>query len=74
VTARRCFHRHPHPERTRRGVSIASGFPAPRLYNEYRGKLGQDDLPNPEVLAQGIADDLEAALEKFSIIVEKLKG
>jgi len=31
-------------------------------------------LPNPEVLAQGIADDLEAALEKFSIIVEKLKG
>jgi type I restriction enzyme M protein len=31
-------------------------------------------LPKPDVLAQEIADDLEAALEQFSAIAEKLKG
>jgi type I restriction enzyme M protein len=35
---------------------------------------GSDDLPPPNVLAQEIADDLEAALEQFSAIAEKLKG
>jgi type I restriction enzyme M protein len=33
-----------------------------------------EELPKPDVLAQEIADDLEAALEQFSAIAEKLKG
>jgi type I restriction enzyme M protein len=33
-----------------------------------------DELPPPDVLAQEIADDLQAALEQFSAIAEKLKG
>lgn len=33
-----------------------------------------EELPPPDVLAQEIADDLEAALEQFSAIAEKLKG
>ena len=33
-----------------------------------------DDLPDPDMLAQEIADDMETALEQFSAIVEKLKG
>jgi type I restriction enzyme M protein len=33
-----------------------------------------EELPRPDVLAQEIADDLEAALEQFSAIAEKLKG
>ena len=33
-----------------------------------------DDLPEPDVLAQEIADDLQTALEQFSAIAEKLKG
>jgi type I restriction enzyme M protein len=33
-----------------------------------------DDLPEPEVLAQEIADDMQTALEQFSAIAEKLKG
>jgi type I restriction enzyme M protein len=33
-----------------------------------------DDLPEPEVLAQEIADDMQMALEQFSAIAEKLKG
>jgi type I restriction enzyme M protein len=33
-----------------------------------------DDLPPPDVLAQEIADDPQAALEQFSAIAEKLKG
>ena len=32
-----------------------------------------DELPPPDVLAQEIADDLQAALEQFSAIAEKLK-
>jgi type I restriction enzyme M protein len=32
-----------------------------------------DELPPPDVLAQEIADDLEAALEQFTAIAEKLK-
>jgi type I restriction enzyme M protein len=35
---------------------------------------GTDELPAPDVLAQEIADDLQAALEQFSAIAEKLKG
>ncbi len=35
---------------------------------------GSDELPSPDVLAQEIADDLQAALEQFSAIAEKLKG
>jgi type I restriction enzyme M protein len=31
------------------------------------------NLPAPEVIAQEIADDLEAALEQFSTITEDLK-
>jgi type I restriction enzyme M protein len=30
-----------------------------------------DDLPTPDVLAQEIADDLQAALEEFAAIAEK---
>jgi type I restriction enzyme M protein len=33
-----------------------------------------DDLPKPDVLAEEIADDLEAALEQFAAIATKLKG
>jgi type I restriction enzyme M protein len=33
-----------------------------------------EELPPPGVLAQEIADDLEAALEQFTAIAEKLKG
>jgi type I restriction enzyme M protein len=32
-----------------------------------------DDLPEPDVLAQEIADDLQAALEQFAAITAKLK-
>jgi hypothetical protein len=30
-------------------------------------------LPDPDVLAQEIADDLETALEQFAVIATKLK-
>jgi type I restriction enzyme M protein len=33
-----------------------------------------DDLPEPDVLAQEIADDMQTALEQFAAIAEKLKG
>ena len=33
-----------------------------------------DDLPDPDVLAQEIADDLQTALEQFQAIAEKLKA
>jgi type I restriction enzyme M protein len=33
-----------------------------------------DDLPDPEVLAQEIADDLQLAWQKFAAIAESLKG
>jgi hypothetical protein len=33
-----------------------------------------EDLPKPDVLAEEIADDLEAALEQFQTITVKLKG
>lgn len=33
-----------------------------------------DDLPKPDVLAEEIADDLEAALEQFTAIASKLKS
>jgi len=33
-----------------------------------------DDLPEPDVLAQEIADDMQTALEQFSAIAEKLKA
>ena len=33
-----------------------------------------DDLPEPDVLALEIADDLESALEQFRSIAEGLKG
>jgi type I restriction enzyme M protein len=32
-----------------------------------------EDLPSPEVLAEEIEDDLEAALEQFAAITRKLK-
>ena len=32
-----------------------------------------DDLPEPDVLAQEIADDLQTALEQFQAIAEKIK-
>jgi hypothetical protein len=32
-----------------------------------------EDLPSPEVLAEEIEDDLEAALEQFASITRKLK-
>ena len=32
------------------------------------------NLPAPEVIAQEITDDLEAALEQFATIAEDLKG
>jgi type I restriction enzyme M protein len=33
-----------------------------------------DDLPDPDVLAQEIVDDMQTALEQFSAVVEGLKG
>lgn len=33
-----------------------------------------DDLPEPEVLAQEIADDLQTALEQFQAIAEKVNN
>jgi type I restriction enzyme M protein len=39
-----------------------------------RGLEESDDLPGPEVLAQEIADDLQAGLGQFQAIAEKLKG
>ena len=33
-----------------------------------------DDLPEPDVLAQEIADDLQTALEQFRAVAEKVKG
>ena len=36
--------------------------------------MESDDLPEPDVLAQEIADDMQTALEQFSAIAEKLKG
>jgi len=33
-----------------------------------------DDLPEPGVLAQEIADDLQTALDQFSAVVEELRG
>lgn len=33
-----------------------------------------DDLPDPDVLAQEIADDLQTALEQFQAIAGALKG
>ncbi len=32
------------------------------------------NLPDPDVLAQEIVDDLQAALEQFSLIAEQLEG
>ena len=34
---------------------------------------GWPDLPTPEIIAQEIIDDLEAALEQFATIAEDLK-
>jgi hypothetical protein len=31
-----------------------------------------DDLPDPDVLVQEIVDDLQTALEQFSVVVEGL--
>ncbi len=33
-----------------------------------------DDLPDPDLLAREIADDLQTALEQFTAIAEKVKG
>ena len=33
-----------------------------------------DDLPEPDILAQEIADDLQTALDQFTAIAEELKG
>ena len=33
-----------------------------------------DDLPESDVLAQEIADDMQTVLEQFSAIADKLKG
>lgn len=33
-----------------------------------------DDLPDPDVLAQEIVDDMQTALDQFSAVVEGLKG
>lgn len=35
---------------------------------------GSDNLPPPEVIAQEIVDDLEAALEQFRLIAADLNG
>jgi hypothetical protein len=40
----------------------------------YAGLEESDDLPEPEVLAQEIADDMQTAFEQFSAIAVKLKG
>jgi hypothetical protein len=36
-------------------------------------KLDGDDLPDPDVIAQEIADDLQAALDQFQAIAAELK-
>jgi type I restriction enzyme M protein len=33
-----------------------------------------DDLPDPDVLAQEIVDDMQTALDQFSAVVEGLRG
>jgi type I restriction enzyme M protein len=33
-----------------------------------------DDLPDPDVLAQEIVDDMQTALDQFSAVMEGLKG
>jgi type I restriction enzyme M protein len=33
-----------------------------------------DNLPEPDVLAQEIADDMQTALEQFLAVAEKLKA
>jgi len=33
-----------------------------------------EDLPEPDVLAQEIADDMQTGWEQFSAIAEKMKG
>lgn len=33
-----------------------------------------EDLPEPEVLAQEIVDDLQAALEQFAAVAAELRG
>ena len=38
------------------------------------GLEDSDDLPNLDVLAQEIADDMQMALEQFSAVVEGVKG
>ena len=40
---------------------------------EGRSLEDPEDLPDPDVLAQEIADDLQTALEQFSAIAEELK-
>jgi hypothetical protein len=54
---------------------------APKLADDARSgesspplPLSEDDLPEPDVLAQEIADDMQTALEQFSAIADKLKG
>jgi len=36
--------------------------------------VGNDDLPEPDVLAQEIADDLQTAMEQFGSVAEGVKG
>ena len=45
-----------------------------RVLRVFPGADDQPDLPEPQVLAQQIAEDSQAAWEQFAAIAEKVKG
>ena len=59
------------PATKKRDVGMLDGTPEKRLY----WSIIEDsaNLPDPDVLAQEIVDDLEAALEQFATIAEDLR-
>jgi hypothetical protein len=67
-SGRRGRSREPHPGRGQ--------APSQRRFRGLKDRSLEesDDLPEPDVLAQEIADDLQTALEQFQAIAEKLKG
>ena len=53
---------------------IAVGWAAKALWLREDSLADSDNLPPPEVIAQEIVDDLEAALEQFRLIASDLNG
>ena len=57
-----------------RPASLLTGTPADdELYIVKVALEGSANLPAPEIIAQEITDELEAALERFATIAEDLK-